>query len=139
MTTKQQIKYRVIQKLCHFHNGIFHPIQLCQFYSSTFPVPFTKLKKSQNRRTEDSLHIWLLQRILLYKWRQKITSLNTIEFSDTYVFMNNPHWRNSGILTFLSKYYIVISDTLVGSFLDVFFLLLAVILSERFERPRRKD
>ena len=57
-----------------------------------------------------------------------------------YVFMNNPHWRNSGILTFLSKYYIVISDTLVGgSFLDVFFLLLAVILSERFERPRRKD
>ena len=107
------------------------PLSLC--HSPNFT------KKSQNRRTEDSLHIWLLQRITLYKWRQKITSLNTIEFLDTYVFMNNPHWQNSGILTFLSKYYIVISDTLVGSFLDVFFLLLAVVLSERFERPRRKD
>ena len=39
----------------------------------------------------------------------------------------------------MRKYYIVISDTLVGSFLDVFFLLLAVILSELREKPRKKD
>ena len=38
---------------------------------------------------------------------------------------------------FLCKYYIVISDTLVGFFLDVLFLLLAVILSELYEKPRR--
>ena len=31
------------------------------------------------------------------------------------------------------------SDTLVGSFLDVLFLLLAGILSELHEKPRRKD
>ena len=36
------------------------------------------------------------------------------------------------------KYYIVISDTLVGSFLDVLFLLLAIILSEFHEKPTWK-
>ena len=39
---------------------------------------------------------------------------------------------------FVRKYSIVISDKLVGSFLDVLFLLLAVILSELYEKPRRK-
>ena len=39
----------------------------------------------------------------------------------------------------MCKYYIVISDALVGSFLDVLFLLLAVILSELHVKPRRKD
>ena len=33
----------------------------------------------------------------------------------------------------------VISDTLVGSFLDVLFLLLTVVLSELHEKPKRKD
>ena len=40
---------------------------------------------------------------------------------------------------FLCKYYIVISDALVGFFLDVLFLLLAVILSELHVKRRRKD
>ena len=35
--------------------------------------------------------------------------------------------------------YIVISDTLVGSFLDVLFILLVVILPELHVKPRRKD
>ena len=35
--------------------------------------------------------------------------------------------------------YIVVSDTLVGSFLDVLFLSLAVILSELHGKTRRKD
>ena len=38
----------------------------------------------------------------------------------------------------MCKYYIVISDTLEGTFLDVF-LLPAVILSELHVKPRRKD
>ena len=42
----KQIKYGTIQKVCHLYNSIFHPIQLfftlCQFYSNTFPVLFTK-------------------------------------------------------------------------------------------------
>ena len=36
---------------------------------------------------------------------------------------------------FLCQYYIVISDTLVGSFLDKLFLLLAVVFSELSEKP----
>ena len=69
----------------------------------------------------------------------EITSLDTVEFLDKYVFVNNPHWQNSGIIIFLCKYYIVISDVLVGFFLDVLFLvlLLAVILSELHEKPKR--
>ena len=66
-------------------------------------------------------------------------SLNTIEFLDTYAFINNSHQQSSGISVFLCKYYIVISDTLVGTFLDVLFFLLAVILSELHEKSKRKD
>ena len=62
-----------------------------------------------------------------------------MEFLDTYVFTNNPHEQSSGILIYFCKYYIVISDTLVGFFLYVLFLMLAVILSELYEKPRRKD
>ena len=35
---------------------------------------------------------------------RSITSLNTIEFLVTYVFINNLHWKSSGILIFLCKY-----------------------------------
>ena len=42
--------------------------------------------------------------------------------------INNPHWQSGGIIIFLYKYFIVISDILVGTFLDVLFLLLAVII-----------
>ena len=83
------------------------------------------------------LHILLFQCITLYEKRQKITPLNTIEFFDTHACINNPHSEGSGIIIFLRKYYIVISDALGGSFLDAFFLLLAVILSELYGKPRR--
>ena len=53
--------------------------------------------------------------------------------------INNPHWQISGIIIFLCKHYIVTSDTLVGSFLDVLFSLLAVILSGLQEPRRNKD
>ena len=55
-----------------------------------------------------------------------------------YTFINNPHWQSSGII-FFCKYYIVISDTLVGSFLDVLFLLVAVILSGLHEKQPRRN
>ena len=58
---------------------------------------------------------------------KKITSLNTIQFLDTYAFINNPHQQSRGMFIFLCKYYIVISDKLVGVFLNVLLLLLAVI------------
>ena len=63
--------------------------------------------------------------------------LDTIEFLDTHVCINNLHWQRGGIIIIFCKYFIVILDTLRGSFLDVLFLLLAVILSELYEKPRR--
>ena len=51
--------------------------------------------------------------------------------------LTNPHWQSSRIILFLCKYYIVFSDALVGSLLDVLFLLLAVILSGFHEKLRR--
>ena len=42
-------------------------------------------------------------------------------------------------MIFLCKYDTVISDLLVGSFLDVLYFLLAIILSKLHEKPRRKD
>ena len=51
--------------------------------------------------------------------------------------INNSHWQISGIIIFLCKHYILISDALLDSFLDVLFLLLAVILSGLHQKPRR--
>ena len=56
---------------------------------------------------------------------------------DIHACISNPHWQSSGIIIFLFKYYLVNSDARVGSFLDVLFLLLVVILSELHEKPRR--
>ena len=39
----------------------------------------------------------------------------------------------------MCKYYIVISGALIGSSLDVLFLLLAIVLSEPHEKPRRNN
>ena len=54
------------------------------------------------------------------------------------VCVKNRHWQSNGIIVFLCKYYIVISNTLIGSFFYVFFLLLAALLLELHEKPRRK-
>ena len=40
-------------------------VKLCQFYSITSSVLFTKTKNLYNERKEDFLHIWLYQRIAL--------------------------------------------------------------------------
>ena len=63
--------------------------------------------------------------------------LDTIAFLDKHICINSPHHQSRRIIIFLCKYYIVISDTLVDCLLDVLFLLLAVILSELHEEPRR--
>ena len=61
-------------------------------------------------------------------------------FRHTYVYKQPPltkKWDYNYILNSYYKYYIVILDTLVGIFLVVLFLLLAVILSGLYEKPRR--
>ena len=85
------------------------------------------------------MHICCLNVSRYIKGGKKIASLNTIEFLDPYVCINNPHWQSNENIIFLRKYYTVISDTLVGSFFDVLFFLLVVILPEVQVKPRRKD
>ena len=51
--------------------------------------------------------------------------------------INNSHWQSGGIIILLCKYFIAISDIMVGTFMDVLFLLLAVILPGLLEKPRR--
>ena len=58
--------------------------------------------------------------------REKIFK-HTAEFLDTHVSINNPHRQSGGMIVFFCKYYIRISDTLIGSILNEFFLFLTVI------------
>ena len=62
-------------------------------------------------------------------------SLDTIEFLDTHGYINKGRGQSSCIIVFACKYYIAISNTLTC----MFFLLLAVILSELLQKPGRKD
>ena len=116
-----------------------------EFYSITFFVLFTKNKELWNEGKDDFLHIWLFQHITSYQRRLNHWGWKGIPFSvkihflDTHVCINNPYWQSSGVIIFFCKYYLVISDKLIDSFLDVFYLLLAVLLSELHEKPRRKD
>ena len=66
-------------------------------------------------------------------------SLGTTEFLDPLVYINNSHWQSSRIIIFWCKYDIVISDILVGYFLDKLFFLLTLISLEHCKKPRRKD
>ena len=136
MAIKQQIKHGAIQKVCHLHNDHTLSILLYHF------LCVIHLTSSRNYRMREKkifcIYGWFSVSCCIDKGR-KITSLNTIKSLDTYVFINNPHWQSSGITIFLCKFYVGISDKLVGSFLNVLFLLFAVILSVPQEKPRRKN
>ena len=121
----------------HFSSHSTCHILLILLYLS--PVLFTKLHlETIEWEEKDFLHMAAsAYHVISTEVENHI--FKPIEFLDTSAFINNPHWQSSGILIFLCKYYIVISDTLVGSFLDVLFLLLAVILPELHEKPRRKN
>ena len=45
----------IIKKVCHSHNGVFHPVHLChtnQFYSITFLWLSTRCNKPWNERKD---------------------------------------------------------------------------------------
>ena len=63
---------------------------------------------------------------MLYQTRQKITSLDIIEFLGTHVSINNEIDKVMELQNFCEN--IAISDTLIGSFLDILFLLLSLLL-----------
>ena len=45
-------------------------------------------------------------------------SLDTIAFLDIHICTKNQRGQTSGIVTFLCKYYVVISNTLLGSWIS---------------------
>ena len=96
----------------------FNFVTLCQLYCTTSAVSFSKLHQETIE--------WEGKRFFAYMAASAYHVISTevenhifkpIEFLDTSAFINNPHWQSSGILIFLCKYYIVVSDTLVGIFL----------------------
>ena len=119
---------------CSSHSNLSHPFNFILSLPLCYSLNFTT--KSYNEREQDFLYIWQFQRITLYQKRQKVPTLDTIEFLDKHVCISNPHWQSSGIIIFLCKYYIVISDTPVGSFFDALFSFATVVLSGLHEKPR---
>ena len=112
-------------------------VTLFQFYSFTSPVLCTKNNKLWTERKEYFLYIWMLHCIALYQRRQKIVSLDTIAFLDTRMqkqSIQTKQW-NYNIFVQVLHSYLRYTDR----HLDVFFLLLAVILSDLHKKPRKKD
>ena len=89
-------------------------VTLCQFYSITPHVlrffAYMTVSAYDVISKEEENHIFRHNLIFRQTWMYK-----------------NPHWQSSWIIIFLCNYYIVTSDKLIGTFLDMFFLLLAVI------------
>ena len=114
---------------------LFSCVTLCQLYSFTSPLLFTKNSKL---RKEDFLYIWLLQRhhVISKEVENCIFRHNRI-FRHSCMHkqpISTKQW-NCNIFMQISHRYVRHTDRL----LDVHFLLLAVILSELYEKQRRKD
>ena len=113
----------------------FNFVTLSEFYSTMFPVLFTKpiqkLQKESSYMAASACHV-------ISKEVENDIFKHNLIFRHICMYKQH-HWQSSGIIIFWCKYYIVTSDALVGSFLDVLFLLLVVILLELQEKPRRKD
>ena len=121
------------------HNGIFHPIQLRHLLSVLlyhFPFVIHETVLTIYRMREKKIFCiygCFSASCCIKGGRNHIFRHNWIfRYMFTY---ENPLWQSSGITIFLCRYYIVIFDTLVSSFMDVLFLLLAVIFSELHEKP----
>ena len=74
----------------------------------------------------------------------KFTFLDTVEFLGTHTCINNQHWESSEIIIFLCKYHINVSDTLIGSLIDlnvldtlIDFVLASVVLAMILHKLKR--
>ena len=124
MTIKQQINHGTIQKICYLHNGIFHSIYLCHTFV-TLSSPLCYSLKITNYGMINKYNNFFYMNASAYHVISKENSrnggrklyLDTTAFLDTHVYINSPYWQSSGIIIFLCKYHIVISDTLLGSWM----------------------
>ena len=90
----------------------FTYITLCQFYSIT-----SITTKKQTMEWEKRGIFVCLSASTYHVISKELENciMNTIAFLDAHVCVNSPYWQNIGIITFFCKYYIVVSDTLIGS------------------------
>ena len=85
MTINWKTKYGAIQKACHLHNGIFHPIQLCHTLSNLvhhFPCVIHKVSLRNYRLREKIFCIY----VYIYIERERETERDRDRES-----INNPH------------------------------------------------
>ena len=126
--------------MSHFSNFTLSP----QFYSITTSITFLTtlsppLKVTNYMEWKKRIFFTYVAASAyhLISRRYKIVSLGTIAFLDTHVCIKNPYWQSSGITKIFLQIYSYLRYT--DKLLDVFFLLVAVILSELHEIPGRKD
>ena len=140
MKTKQQINNKTIKKACHSYYGSFYHINLCP-NSSHFSLSITTLvlsiksNKLRDERKEDFYSCFSVS-CYIKGGRTSIFRHNRI-FRHTYMY-KKPTWTNQwncNIFVQILCSYLRYTTRL----LDLFFLLLAVILSQLHEKPQRKD
>ena len=86
----------------------FNFVTLCQFYVVTSPVTSLRNYRIREMKVFCIYSCFSVSRYI--NGKKKITSLDTIEFLDTHVRINNPHLKSSGIIVFLCKFYLVNSE-----------------------------
>ena len=119
----------------------FNFVTLCQFYCTTSPVSFTKLHQETIE--------WEGKRFFAYMaasaYHVISTEVENYIFKHDWIFRHFCIYKQPTLTKWNFNIFVqilctvVVSDTVVGTFLDVLFLSLAVILSELYEKTRRKD
>ena len=117
---------------------LFNLDTICQFYSNTSPVLFTKLHLETIEWEKRRFFVYMAASAY-HVISKEIKNHNLRQLNFRYsCCINSSQRQGSGIIISLRKSCIVISDTLLNSFLDVLFSLFAVILSGLHEKPRRR-
>ena len=143
MTVEQHIKDGAIQKVCHLHNGIFNSINLTcitlsQFYFITSLVLHSR-KTTDYRMREKNILINLAASAYYVTSKEvenRVFRHNRI-FRQTCMHKQPIFTKSWNFNNFVQILYSYLRG--IDKLLDVFFFLLAVILSELHENPRRKN
>ena len=136
------MNYENIQKLCHLHNFIFDSIKTCYILSVLLchppPVLITKITNFRMRVRKVVVYMDASAYQVIWKEVENRIFKHNCIFRHMCMY-KQPIFISSVIIRFMCKHYIIYILRYTERLLNVFFLLLAVILSELHEKPRRKD
>ena len=99
-----------------FIKALFIPFTYITFYSITSSVLFTKNNANYGMREKRFCVCMAASVCHVVSKEVENSILDTIAFLDPHICVNKPYWHRRGIIIFLCK-YIVISDTLIGSWM----------------------